>query len=202
METVQTTTQKEQLESQREEVLRVQKRLMSALAHFRSHPRIEEFTSQFDGHNYAIKHRFKSLGLFGASQTGKSLRALSLFGMEATLKVSCEGLPPGIIPSIARLDRTVHKAILWDEIRPDQVLGAREVFQSSAWVLSLSQSNCNQFKYEVWLYGIAHIFCSNHFPMTQAQGQSAQDADWLTGNILDIMLPPGQTWFFGNAVGQ
>ena len=202
MEVVQTTTQKEDMANQRAEILRVQQMLMKTLGAFRPHSRVEHFMQQFDAAKYGVKHRFKSLGLFGGSQTGKSSKALSLFGIEATLKVSCQGLGTGVIPSIAGLDRKVHRAILWDEIRPDQVLGAKEVFQSAPWVVSLGQSNCNQFAYEVWLYGIAHILCSNKFPMTEAEGQSKEDADWLTTNIVDVILPTGQTWFFGKAAGS
>ena len=199
---VQTTTQREHMDSQRAEVQRVQTLLMDTLGAFRPHPRVEVFLSQFDTRNYGVKHRFKPLGLFGGSQTGKSSKALSLFGMQSTLKVSCQGLGSGVIPSIARLDRRTHRAILWDEIRPDQVLGAKEVFQSAPWVLSLGQSNCNQFAYEVWLYGIAHILCSNSFPMSESEGQSKEDAEWLSSNILDVSLPAGQTWFFGKPAGQ
>ena len=84
-------------------------------------------------------------------------------------------------------------------MRPDQVLGAKEVFHSAAGVVSLGQSNCNQFAYDVWLYGIAHILCSNAFAISEEEGQSAEDADWLSSNIIDITLPPGQCWYFGNA---
>ena len=153
MEVVTTTTQKEHLESQREEIERVQTLLGNSLGAFRPHPDIEVFMEQFHPKNYGVKHRYKALGLFGSSETGKSNKALSLFGRKATLKVSCQGLGAGVIPSISRFDRRVHEAILWDEIRPDQVLGAKEVFQSAPWVVSLGQSNCNQFAYDVWLYG-------------------------------------------------
>ena len=143
---------------------------------------------QFDAANDGVKHRFKSLGLFGGSKTGKSTKALSLFGIEATLKVRCEGLGRGVIPSIADLDRKVHRAILWEGIRADQVLGAKEVFQSAPWVVSLGQDNCNQFAYEVSLYGIAHILCSRSFPMMECEGQSKEDAKWLMSNILDVKM--------------
>ena len=199
MEVVMTTTQKEHVESQREEIGRVQTMLVKALGAFRPHPAIDVYMEQFHAKNYGVKHRYKALGLFGGSQIGKSSKALSLFGLKATLKVSCQGLGVGVIPSISRFDRRVHQAILWDEVRPDQVLGAKEVFQSAPWVVSLGQSNCNQFAYDVWLYGIAHILCSNAFPMSEDEGQSAEDADWLKSNVIVIILPPCQCWYFDNA---
>ena len=195
MDNIRITTQKEHLDDQREEIERVQNMLIQSLGAFRSHPRITTFLEQFEEKNYGVKHRFKSLLLFGGSQIGKSSKAISLFGVHRTLKVSCQGLPNGVIPSIQRFDRLVHQAILWDEIRPDQVLGAKEVFQSAPWVVSLGQSNCNQFAYDVWLYSTAHILCSNSFPMSQADGQSAEDADWLTSNIINVTLPQGMRWY-------
>ena len=198
MDNVKITTQKEHLDDQREEIERVQSMLIQSLGAFRPHPRINTFLEQFEQSNYGVKHRYKPLGLFGGSQIGKSSKALSLFGLHATLKVSCQGLPPGTIPSIQRFDRRIHEAILWDEVRPDQVLGAKEVFQSAPWVVALGQSNCNQFAYDVWLYGIAHILCSNAFPMTEAEGQSTEHADWLSSNIIDVTLPEGQCWYFVN----
>ena len=202
IEVVMTTTQKEHMESQRHEIDRVQILLTNALGAFRPHPRIDTFQDQYDPANYGVLHRYKSLGLFGGTQIGKSSKAISIFGLKATLKVSCQGLAPGTIPSISRLDRRIHSAILWDEIRPDQVLGAKEVFQSAPWVVSLSQSNCNQFAYEVWLYGIAHILCSNSFPMTVSEGVSKEDADWLCSNIIDVTLPEGQRWYFDKATSS
>ena len=103
---------------------------------------------------------------------------------------------------MGRVNRRLHKAILWDEVRADQALGAKEVFQRAPWVVSLGQTNCNQFAYEVWLYGIAHVLCSNRFAMSEAEHQSKEDADWLSTNAIDITLPLGQTWFFGKPAAQ
>ena len=64
MEVVLTTTQKEHLEGQREEIERVQTMLIKALGAFRPHPRIDIYMEQFDASNYGVKHRYKPLGLF------------------------------------------------------------------------------------------------------------------------------------------
>jgi hypothetical protein len=158
---------------------------------------IDMFMEQFKPETYGKQLRFWCLGLFGSSRSDKPCKALSLYGPEATLKVSCQGLPVGVIPSLSRFDRQVHKCICWDEIRTDQVLGNKEVFQSGPWIVALGQSVCNQHAYEVWLYQIAHILCSNHFPMTQAQGLTEEYADWLQKNLYVAILPQRERWYFG-----
>lgn len=81
-------------------------------------------------------------------------------------------------------------------MRPDQVLGNKEVFQSGAHLVNLGQSQCNQHSYSKWLYGIAHVLCSNCFPMTVQEGLSMEDAEWLNKNVMPAVLPEGQKWFF------
>ena len=67
----------------------VQKKLFSKLVNFRPDPRIDTFLKQFGAEQYGNVHRTKVLGLFGGSNIGKSCKALSVFGFEKTLKVSC-----------------------------------------------------------------------------------------------------------------
>ena len=133
----------------------------------------------------------------GESQSAKSWKALSLWGVGRTLKVNCQGLPPNTLPSIAESDRDKHCAILFDEIRPDQVIGNKEVFQAGAFTVSLAQSNCNICSYQLLLYQIAFILCSNCFPLSTAEGGTCTDDEcsWLQANI-DAHLPAGQKWFF------
>ena len=178
------------------EIDRVQGMLAESLQGFRPDPRVDKFMLQFSSSAYGIAHRFRTLGLFGGSQIGKSQKGLSLFGISRTLKVSCQGLGKGIIPSIVDLDRQQHGCILWDEIRSDQVLGNKEVFQSGAFLIRLSQSQCNRHMYSKWLYSIAHVLCSNCFPMSVEEGLSEEDAEWLSKNVWSAVLPAGEKWYF------
>ena len=120
----------------------VQNSLFTQMNPFRGHPMIDNWMMQYQAEKYKKSSRFRSLLLTGGSQTGKSWKALSLWGVGRTLKVNCQGLAPNTLPSIADFDRTKHCAILFDEIRPDQVLGNKEVFQAGAFTVSLAQSNC------------------------------------------------------------
>ena len=176
------------------EIRRVQSLLQSKQSGFVPHPVITEFLSQFETTQYGVDHRKKCLLLVGDSQQGKSTKALSLFGPDKTLKVSCQGLPSGVLPSLGRFDRGQHVAIVWDEIRPDQVLNNRELFQSNAHEQFLQQSVCNQHAYSVWVYHTAQILCANTFDMDSpplAEG----DAQWLQSNVNAARLAPGQKWY-------
>ena len=127
---------------------------------------------------------------------GKTQRGMDLFGPEQTMQVNCQGLPAGCLPSIANFDRSKVKSIPWDEIRVDQVLGNKELFQATNRVVVLGQSACNQHRYEVYVYQTAMILCSNYFPMSVAEGLGCKsDEDWLQKNIVRAELPPGQAWF-------
>ena len=176
------------------EIRRVQGVLQSRQCGFVSHAVITEFLSQFDTSRYGVDHRKKCLLLVGDSQQGKSTKALSLFSPEKTLKVSCQGLPTGVVPSLSQFDRAVHVAIVWDEIRPDQVLNNRELFQSNAHEQLLQQSVCNQHAYSVWVYHTAQILCANSFEMASPP-LSTGDAQWLDANLHVARLAPGQRWF-------
>ena len=177
-----------------DEIRRVQSILQSKQCGFVSHAVITEFLLQFETSRYGVDHRKKCLLLVGDSQQGKSTKALSLFSPEKTLKVSCQGLPDGVLPSLGRFDRAQHLAIVWDEIRPDQVLNNRELFQSNAHEQFLQQSVCNQHAYSVWVYHTAQILCANSFGM-DSPPLSEGDAQWLNSNIHVARLAPGQRWF-------
>ena len=196
MQTIEATVLQQEKVDQQDEIARVQEILGKTLTSFRPDPRVDSFMSQFEPGEYGTTHRHLSLGLFGGSQIGKTQKGVSLFGLAQSFKVNCQGLGPGGIPSIAGFNRAKHRCIIWDEVRPDQVLGNKEVFQSGAHLVNLGQSQCNQHSYSKWLYGIAHVLCSNCFPMTVQEGLSMEDAEWLNKNVMPAVLPEGQKWFF------
>lgn len=189
---------KETMLDMRAEIERVQESLSRGMSTYREHPIISSWMDQYKVENYGVISRFTSLLLTGPSRIGKSWKALSLFGAASTLKVNCQGLPVGSLPSLSGFNRSRHKAILFDEVRPDQVLGNKELFQAGAWPVALAQSNCGAFAYEVWVYGIAMILCSNFFPVGSEE-QSSEEADWLKANIAHAWLPEDQRWFLTDA---
>ncbi len=122
--------------------------------------------------------RFTILALVGDSQQGKSSKGMSIFGASKTLKVSCQSCPKGVPPGLSKFDRKLHVAILFDECRVDQILANREFFQSSMYPQTLSQSLCNQYSYELWVYQL-----------------EPSDANWMVANVIRVALREGQNWY-------
>jgi hypothetical protein len=186
---------KEKMLNLTQEILSVQLQLTAKQRPFIGHPLIDAWMKQFGSEHYGDTSRFKILALVGGSQQGKTSKAVSLFGIESTLKLGCQSLPTGVLPSVSGFDRGRHKALCFDECRTDQILTNREFFQSCKFVQSLSQSMCNQHVYEVWAYQTAMIVCSNFLPTSVETGLSIEDTDWMNANVIVVKLAQGQTWF-------
>ena len=186
---------KETMQNLQDEIDRVQEQLRSTQRPFKKHPRVTKWLEQFSPVHYGKSPRSLSLAFVGASMQGKTSMGMAIFGVGQTLKVSCQGCPKGILPGLSGFIRGKHVAILFDEVRVDQVLENREFFQSSAYPQQLSQSLCNQYSYQVWVYQIGMILCANHLPMTETDGLSSSDADWMQANVVLVTLPEGQTWY-------
>ena len=158
---------------------------------FVEHAVITMFLAQFQPRHYAAEPRSLCLLLVGDSRQGKSTKAMSRVNIKHTLKVSCQGLPMSVLPGLARCDRSEHKALVWDEIRPDQVSNNRDLFPSNAYERILSQSICNQHSGGVWLYFTAMILCANEFDM-EGPDILPGDSQWLTANISTAELGAGK----------
>jgi len=180
-----------------EEKVEAQKIVVEINAHakkFISHPTIEKFMKSFDPSEMGRRGRWQPLAFVGSTDSGKTWKAMSLFPNQ-TLKVSCQGLPNGILPSLKEMDRNIHKAICFDEIRADQILGNRELFQSGPFPTKLAQSACGQHEYSVWLYGIAMLICTNSLEVNEKSLTYEADEEWLKHNVLQVMLQKGRKWY-------
>ena len=184
------------------EMASVQASLARQQRGFISHPSVDAWLSQYAAENYGTKSRFISLALVGGTQIGKTSKAMSIFGGSHTLKVSCQGLPNGVLPSLGAFDRNRHRAVLFDEARTDQVLTNRELFQSSQYPQKLSQSLCNQHAYSIWNYGTAMILCSNLMATSVEDGLCPEDEEWMGANVTVVRLAPGQRWHMGTATSM
>ena len=168
--------------------------LEQSLGSFRSHPTVDAWLLERSLDAARPRFRSKCLLLRGKSRSGKSQKALSLFGYKRTLSVKCQGLGTGL-PSLRPFLHAHHEAIVFDEIDEQQVLANKLMFQCGPWPVQLSQSVCNQHAYERWFYGCAMILCSNTFRMTAAEGLSVEAEDWLTANVMDACLSAGEVWY-------
>lgn len=181
---------------ERVQVDTIQAKLRLKQKPFIAHPDVEEFVESFAAEHIGSRGRWKPLVFFGETDCGKTWKAMSLFPGK-TLKVSCNGLPDGILPSLKAFDREKHHAIVFDEIRADQVLGNRELFQSGQWPVKLGQSNCAQHEYSVWLYGVAMILCTNDLKVNPKKSTFESDTEWLNHNLIIVELQKGQKWYLG-----
>jgi len=180
--------------------LAVQTQLLGGAKPFIESPVVDEWLQNFKASpGGGVKGRWKPLLFIGASASGKSWKALSIFGT-ATLKVSCNGLGRGMMPNLKEFDRTKHKAIFFDEIRPDIILCNRELFQSGPFKQKLGVSACGQHEYAVWVYGVALIMAANAFAVDEKSPDLAADQDWLQTNIVTVDVPPGGKWWVDEPV--
>ena len=186
---------KERMLTLQDEITDVQRSLRNLQRPFRSSRIIDKWKQQFGPAHYGVKGRFSILALVGGSQQGKTSKAVSIFGIENTLKVGCISCPEGTLPALSSFSRAKHQCIVFDECRVDQILKNREFFQSSVYPQALSQSVCNQHMYEVWVYQVAMVVCCNDLAMTESDGLSESDADWMMTNVVTVRLGPCQTWF-------
>lgn len=164
---------------------------------FIPHPLIDQFMAQFAEDRVQKSTRFKSLMMKGFSNSGKTQKAMSLFGASRTLVVNCQTISPHL-PSLREYDQSVHSAILFDEIDQDQVLHNKVVFQSPNVPVKLGQSACNQHMYELWIHGTPLILCSNTFSFTHTvSGKKIPHVDrgWSQDNLITVELGEGEKWF-------
>ena len=173
----------------------VQETLESRQCRFRDHDVIAKFMKQFDKSNYAVLYRRHSLVLLGDSQQGKTQKGMSLFGKLRTLKVSCGNCPPGVLPSLHTFQRKCHDAILFDECRIDQILKNRDLFQGNEFLQTLGQSNCNPFAYQVWVYNVALVVCTNDFNLND-KSMTPAEKDWLEKNCFLLQLDENLRWYW------
>jgi len=132
----------------------------AALGRFRTTPAQLEWLRQYQEDQNLMRH--KPMLMVGKSQSGKTRKACSIFGQKHTFVVNCQGLGKNL-PSLRDFRRHDHRCIVFDEVSSDQVLANKLVFQAGLGGLTLAQSPCNAHAYEVWLYKVPMILCSNFF---------------------------------------
>ena len=183
-----------ELEDESERILR---KLYAARAPTRRHLTVNEWFQHVQGLEEETMERAKNLLLLGDSWSGKTSAATSWTKPEETLLVNCQGLPDGTLPSIDGAHERGKKWIIWEEIKVQQVLQNKRLFQSTAYTLQLGDSACHAFSYTVLPYKFRHILCTNIFPMTRAEDPTLTEADedYLSKNFYIPLLKPKQRWF-------
>ena len=142
---------------------------------FKVIPEVQEWMQGLQDKLYKVG-RFPFLVLTGPSQVGKTRYAQALYGVEASLLISCQNVT---VPNLRAYDRQRHKAIIYDEGSSKMVVQNKAVFQSNQDTIGLGQSACNQHYYEVLLYGTAQIICCNDWLNDITEDS---DKEWLASN--------------------
>ena len=187
--------EQEETAARKERVATRFKRLRASMFSFRSHAVIDEFLGQFRDVENSAGFRFKLLLLRGKTRSAKSQRAASLFGFERTLLVNMQGLGANL-PCLRKLSKKNFDSVVFDEATHEQVLANKMLFQAGPWSVSLGQSACGQHAYELDVYGVPLILCSNDFKLYEHEGLTKEQSSWLRGNILEAVLPPNaEVWY-------
>ena len=195
IQVVEALMEREQQDEQKKQVAALMLELEKSLGTFRSHPLVDKWYAEHVKQLKEPHFRSSCLLLRGESQAGKSRKGASIFGIQSSLIVNCQGLQEAL-PSLRAYDRTLHAAIVFDEVTEEQVLANKMVFQCGPQPVELSQSVCNQHCYTRWFYNCAMILCSNTFRMSHEDGvKDAAAVDWLGANIYDARLAKGEKWY-------
>ena len=145
---------------------------------------------------YGQRTRFPFLVLNGESRMGKTRYAVNLFGPARTLVVPCQGAKS---PDLRNFKRAEHKSIVMDEADYKMVIGNKALFQAALEQVTLGQSTCNAYAYQVWLYGVPIIVSCNDW----MHGAEDHERAWLDKNsvVVNVTEPLWRDEFepLGNA---
>ena len=106
------------------------------------------------------QRRFYFLIYDGASHTGKTERAISWFGWQRTRVCNCHKI---CTPNLRQWLSGSEKAIVFEECDWKLIAENKLLFQATTRPVTLSQSQCNEAAYDVWVHGTPMICTSNDF---------------------------------------
>ena len=133
------------------------------------------------------------LALVGGGMLGKTFKCLSFFGNSRTVRVHCHNSPKGVLPGV-HLDGR-HAAVVWEDIRVDQLLNNRWVFAEGRVSPPGSQVFLSHGNHQVDQPPLAMMLCANFLPMTVSEGLCAEDALWMHHNVWKVTLNGGDRWW-------
>jgi hypothetical protein len=133
--------------------------------------------------------RFRFLIYNGPSRLGKTERASHWFGTSKTRVLNCQGVTT---PWLREFSRDEWHCIVYDEA--DWRLPAKQkmLFQSGRRPPTMSQSNCNESAYDVDVFAVPMIICSNDF-WAGSDGQDMVSCAWIKENSFIVEITD-KTW--------
>ena len=160
----------------------------------RAHSVVTEWQREFWRVHYNGGCHQTMLTFVGGPMQGKTCRALSIFGVEKTLHVNCQSSPIGRLPALNSFIPGQHIAILFDDIRLDQILENRSFFTVPPQPDFTSSQSLLRVT-ETWGYHTALLACTNSLPFTVSDGLSEPLAMWMNNNLRKVTLQEGERWF-------
>jgi hypothetical protein len=142
---------------------RVKFLLRRNLLEFREEPlEVQQWKAQYHDRNFGRLSRFKPLILDGPTRLGKTMWATSFFGSHCTLVLQCQGVSEPSLHAI-RNNSQAYKCIVFDEGCWQLVHEHKMLFQAGQELVTVCQSPTNQSAYDVFVYALPMIVCSNQF---------------------------------------
>ena len=137
--------------------------LRGNLLEFRARPpEVQQWEAQYHERNFGKLSRYKPLILDGPTRLGKTMWATSFFGTACTLVLQCQGVSEPSLHAI-RNDSQAYKCIVFDEGCWQLVHDHKMLFQAGQELVTVCQSPTNQSAYDVFVYALPMIVCSNQF---------------------------------------
>ena len=142
-------------------------------------------------------HRYKFLVPNGESGLGKTQFALSLVPTGRGLELNMAATNT---PDLKQYDAVLHDLILFDEMKAQDVLLHKKLFQAPASMLSMGNSATNCHAYTRWLHQKLLVVSTNRWDIEMAEMRSV-DADWLKANsvVIHVVAP---LWVVQDAVAD
>ena len=89
------------------------------------------------------------------------------------------------MPNLRDLDKSVHKAIIFDEASPALVLKHKVLFQAGCRGVYTQESNCQIFAQWRFLYQMPMIVCTNRWVDEDCMHK---DEEWLVDNSVVVRI--------------
>ena len=133
------------------------------LSKFREWPaEVHEWKAQYGEDNFGKLSRFKPLILDGPTRLGKTMWATSFFGSCCTLVLQCQNVAEPSMHAY-RNNALAYKCIVFDEGSWQLVHEHKMLFQAGQELVTVCMSPTNQSAYDVFVYQMPMIVCSNNF---------------------------------------
>ncbi len=158
---------------------------------FRDHPTVTNW------HRLVLERqpgtRTPILAFVGPSGNGKTSKAVSFFGNSQTVRVHCQNFPTGVLPAVDLDGRPA--AVVWEDMRADQLLNNRWIFAAGAVAPPRSAGFASHGNHQVDQPPPAMILCCNFLPMSVSEGLCAEEAFWMLHNVWKVTLDADTRWW-------